>query len=107
MKLRVAIIGCGLIGQKRLNLLPSGSVTVACDTQLDRAKKLAARGDTTFVVTNNHFQGKGVVNALQLIHLLTGAKVNVPEPLRNRYPELDKIASQPPAEPSLFPPPKR
>lgn len=40
---RVALIGCGLIGQKRLNLLPPGSVTVACDSQLDRAKKLAAQ----------------------------------------------------------------
>jgi len=40
MNLRVALIGCGLIGQKRLNLLAPGSVTVACDTQLDRAKKL-------------------------------------------------------------------
>jgi len=43
MSLRVALIGCGLIGQKRLNLLPPGSVTVACDTQIDRAKKIAAR----------------------------------------------------------------
>ncbi|HZI32399.1 MAG TPA: Gfo/Idh/MocA family oxidoreductase, partial [Candidatus Binatia bacterium] len=41
--MRIALIGCGLIGQKRLNLLPPGSVTVACDTQLDRAKKLAAQ----------------------------------------------------------------
>jgi predicted dehydrogenase len=41
--IRVAIIGCGLIGQKRLNNLPPGSLTVACDLQLDRAKKLAAQ----------------------------------------------------------------
>lgn len=41
--IRIAIIGCGLIGQKRLNNLPPGSVTVACDLQLDRAKKLAAQ----------------------------------------------------------------
>jgi predicted dehydrogenase len=40
---RIAIIGCGLIGQKRLNNLPPGSVTVACDLNLDRAKKLAAQ----------------------------------------------------------------
>src|ERR1017187_6301767 len=40
---RVALIGCGLIGQKRLNLLPLGSVTVACDTQLERAKKITAQ----------------------------------------------------------------
>ncbi len=43
MNLRVALIGCGLIGQKRLNLLPPGSVTVACDTQLERAQKIAAQ----------------------------------------------------------------
>ena len=43
MSLRIALIGCGLIGQKRLNLLPPGSVTVACDTQIDRAKKIAAQ----------------------------------------------------------------
>ena len=43
MNPRVALIGCGLIGQKRLNLLPPGSVRVACDTQLDRAQKLAAQ----------------------------------------------------------------
>ena len=43
MNLRVALIGCGLIGHKRLNLLPRGSVTVACDTVLDRAQKLAAQ----------------------------------------------------------------
>jgi predicted dehydrogenase len=40
---RVAIIGCGLIGQKRLNNLPPGCVTVACDLNLDRARKLAAQ----------------------------------------------------------------
>ena len=40
---RVALIGCGLVGQKRLKLLPPGSVTVACDLQLERAEKLAAQ----------------------------------------------------------------
>jgi predicted dehydrogenase len=40
---RVALIGCGLVGQKRLNLLPPGHVTVACDLQLARAQKLAAQ----------------------------------------------------------------
>jgi uncharacterized protein YecE (DUF72 family) len=67
-----------------------------------RVRHLAGPGDTTFVVTNNHFQGKGIVNALQLIRMLTGAKVKVPEPLRQHYPELERIASEPPAEPLLF-----
>ena len=63
-------------------------------------------GNTTrlvFAITNNHYLGKGVVNALQLISMLKGAKVNVPEPLRQHYPELEKIASMPPERPTLFP----
>jgi len=68
-----------------------------------RIRHVSETGDSTFVITNNHFEGKAIVNALQLIHLLTRAKVKVPEPLRQRYPELDRIASEPPAEPLLFP----
>jgi uncharacterized protein YecE (DUF72 family) len=68
-----------------------------------RIRHVAEGSETTFVITNNHFQGKGIVNALQLIRMLTGAKVNVPEPLRQHYPELEPIASEPPAEPLLFP----
>jgi predicted dehydrogenase len=37
------MIGCGLIGQKRLSNLPPGAITVACDLNLDRANKLAAQ----------------------------------------------------------------
>ncbi len=44
-----------------------------------------------------------MVNALQLISILKGSKVKVPEPLRVQYPELEEIADTPPAEPSLFP----
>jgi len=39
---RVAIIGCGLVGEKRMKLLASGAVTVACDLNIERAKKVAA-----------------------------------------------------------------
>ena len=56
-----------------------------------------------FAVTNNHYLGKGVVNALQLLSMLKGAKVNVPDPLRVKYPELEKIADMPPERPTLFP----
>ena len=41
--LRVALIGCGLVGRKRLKLLPPDSVTIACDLQLSRAQELAAQ----------------------------------------------------------------
>jgi uncharacterized protein YecE (DUF72 family) len=68
----------------------------------ERAAKVAETTREVYVITNNHYQGKGVVNALELISLLMGAKVKVPEPLRERYPELEKIASEGPKEPTLF-----
>jgi hypothetical protein len=47
-----AIIGCGLIGRKRLAGLPAGSkLVVACDTNLSRAEelvKLAGTGRPVF-----------------------------------------------------------
>jgi uncharacterized protein YecE (DUF72 family) len=68
-----------------------------------RIRKVTERARETFLVTNNHFQGKSVVNALQLISILKGSKVKVPEPLRRQYPQLEAIADTPPAEPMLFP----
>lgn len=73
------------------------------DPWIARVKKVSTHTRNTFVVTNNHFQGKAVVNALQLISILKGAKVKVPEPLRQHYPQLEEIADTPPAEPTLFP----
>jgi uncharacterized protein YecE (DUF72 family) len=72
-----------------------------------RIEHVAESARATFVVTNNHFQAKGIVNALQLIHLLSGNKVKVPDTLRSHYPQLELIADEPPKEPTLFPlPPK-
>lgn len=68
-----------------------------------RIRHVSSGTDTTFVVTNNHFEAKGVVNALQLIHMLSGKKLKVPETLRHRYPQLEAIANEPSAEPMLFP----
>jgi uncharacterized protein YecE (DUF72 family) len=72
----------------------------------ERVRKLGGHTQSTFVITNNHYQGKAVVNALQLISLLTGGKARVPEALRHRYPELERIASEPRREPTLFPNPR-
>jgi uncharacterized protein YecE (DUF72 family) len=69
----------------------------------ERIKNVAARAKSTFVITNNHYEGKGVVNALDLLHLLGRSKVKVPEPLREHYPHLDKIADQPAQQGTLFP----
>ena len=69
----------------------------------DRIKNVGEQTRKTFVITNNHYLGKAVVNALELISMLKSTKVQVPDPLRLRYPELEAIASRPPETPTLFP----
>ncbi|MCL6566376.1 MAG: DUF72 domain-containing protein [Acidobacteriia bacterium] len=72
---------------------------------VERIRAIRERTRTTFVITNNHFGGKAVVNALQLLYLLKGERVSVPELLRHHYPELEEIARQPAQAPTLFPQP--
>src|SRR5208337_1601976 len=40
-KLGFAIVGCGLIGQRRFSTLPPGSLKYACDLDEERARRLA------------------------------------------------------------------
>jgi len=42
MNPRIAIIGCGLIGRKRLAALPAGTFAAACDLELGRAEQFVA-----------------------------------------------------------------
>lgn len=86
--------------EERYNYLYS---TEELDPWAARISKVAAHSKTTFVITNNHYQGKAIVNALQLINLLTGKKVKVPETLRQHYPQMEAIAEEPAREPTLFP----
>lgn len=45
---RVAIVGCGLLGEKRMKLLPSGVVTWTCDLDRSRAQALSRQGQNCF-----------------------------------------------------------
>ena len=73
------------------------------DPWVARIRTIKQHTGNTFVVTNNHFQGKAVVNALQLLSALRESKVKVPDPLRQHFPELEQIASEMPEAPTLFP----
>lgn len=56
--------------------------------------------EAVIAITNNHYQGQGAVNALQLKAWTEGRRVPVPEPLREAYPEaLASVAAPPPEEP--------
>ena len=69
----------------------------------EKIERIAKKAGVTYVVTNNHFEAKAGVNALQLKHMLTGQRVRAPEPLLRHYPELKTIADPLPeaADPNL------
>lgn len=67
----------------------------------DKIENVAKKADVTFVVANNHFQGKAAVNALELKHMITNRLVKAPEVLVHKYPELESIIE--PAPFSLHP----
>jgi uncharacterized protein YecE (DUF72 family) len=85
---------------ERYNYLYSGE---ELQPWAERVGHVAESAQKTFVITNNHYLGKGVVNALELVRLLSNAKVRVPETLRHHYPRLEPIADEPSKEPMLFP----
>ena len=53
---------------------------------------MAKAFETLTVITNNHYHGAELANALELKALLTGQKQPVPEGLLNTYPNLAMIA---------------
>ena len=44
----------------------------------DKIVRIAGKAEVTYVVTNNHFEGKAGVNALQLKNMITGQRVKAP-----------------------------
>jgi uncharacterized protein YecE (DUF72 family) len=51
-------------------------------------KTVSAQAKETYVITNNHFRGKGITNALEIKSELEGEKVAGPESLLKEYPIL-------------------
>ena len=67
----------------------------------EKIVSVAERAQSTYVITNNHFESKAGVNALELKSMLTGRRVPAPLTLIEKYPELRKIAD--PAEDDQLP----
>jgi uncharacterized protein YecE (DUF72 family) len=61
-----------------------------------KIESVAQRARTTYVITNNHFESKAGVNALELKAMISGQRVLAPPTLMQKYPELKNIAD--PAE---------
>ena len=56
------------------------------DPWVERAKDVAAATIETFIITNNHFQGQAIVNALMLKAMVEGGPVAAPPPVAAAYP---------------------
>src|SRR6201987_725803 len=57
----------------------------------ERIQNAAEKAQTTYVTTNNQFESKAGVNALELKAMISGRRVLAPPTLIKKYPELRKI----------------
>jgi uncharacterized protein YecE (DUF72 family) len=58
----------------------------------ERVESVSGRARTTYVITNNHFESKAGVNALELKAMISGKRVLAPPTLIQKYPELRRVA---------------
>lgn len=58
---------------------------------IDRIRSLGEKSGRVYIVTNNHYRGQAMANALQIKNMLTGRKVDVPRTLLEKYPALREI----------------
>lgn len=61
---------------------------------VERIKKLGKKSGKIFVITNNHYRGQAMANALQIKNMITGDKLDVPETLLNEYPILRNLVEE-------------
>jgi len=64
------------------------------DEWVERIKELEKNSQKVYIVTNNHYRGQAMANALQLKNMITGEKLNIPGSLLQKYPVLEEIVRQ-------------
>jgi len=74
---------------ERYNYLYS---TEELDPWVTRIREVAKQAKETYVITNNHFLGKAVVNALEIKSVIEERPVPAPAPLFSKYPRLEDSA---------------
>jgi len=58
---------------------------------IERIKNLGKKNDKVYVITNNHYRGQALANALQIKNRITGKKLDIPYNLVRQYPVLKEI----------------
>lgn len=67
-----------------------------------RVKRIAGSASTVYVIANDHFEAKGLVNALQLMAMISESRVHAPGLLIENYPQLKDVAVEEEKQPELF-----
>ncbi|MFT7485167.1 MAG: hypothetical protein ACI9F9_001014 [Candidatus Paceibacteria bacterium] len=62
------------------------------DALAEQVQDMAGQYEEVYVITNNHFAGQAVANAIELQAKLAGAPVTAPTSLLDHYPRLRSIA---------------
>ncbi|HDZ26460.1 hypothetical protein LCGC14_1438590 [marine sediment metagenome] len=58
---------------------------------IERIKDLGNQSSKVFVITNNHYRGQALANALQIKNMITGEKLDIPPLLVEQYPVLKEL----------------
>jgi uncharacterized protein YecE (DUF72 family) len=61
---------------------------------VDAVRRLLRQAARVFVITNNHWRGQAVCNALQMRSMLRGEKIHIPQTLIEHFPTLRTIAEE-------------
>jgi uncharacterized protein YecE (DUF72 family) len=61
---------------------------------IQRIRQLGANSEKVFVITNNHYRGQAMANALQIKNMITEEKLEIPLTLLKTYPVLEEIVKK-------------
>ena len=61
---------------------------------IERIKALGRTSGRVFVITNNHYRGQAMANALQIKNMISGDKLDIPALLLETYPVLKDIVKK-------------
>jgi uncharacterized protein YecE (DUF72 family) len=58
---------------------------------VERIRQLGKGSEKVFIITNNHYRGQAMANALQIKNMITEEKLDIPLTLLKTYPVLEEI----------------
>ncbi|MFW6131074.1 MAG: DUF72 domain-containing protein [Candidatus Aminicenantaceae bacterium] len=64
------------------------------DDLVKKIKDLGNQSKKVITITNNHYRGQALTNALQIKNMISGEKVDIPKLLLKQYPVLNEIVKK-------------